>query len=68
MTPLMAIDGLLMTADSSVLHYHQVAMFAFLYAVKSVEAIAIAFPLVIAACIPIRCLLLPKVTRTDATP
>lgn len=39
----------------------QFALFATLYAVKSIKAIAIAFPIVIAACIPFRLYILPKV-------
>merc|ERR1719487_2571557 len=38
----------------------QLFLFLLLYFVKSVKSIAIAFPLVIAACIPVRTLLLPK--------
>ena len=38
----------------------QLTMFVILYAVKEIEVIAIAFPLVIAACIPTRIYLLPK--------
>merc|ERR1719197_1847839 len=38
----------------------QLFLFVLLYFVKSVKSIAIAFPLVIAACIPVRTLLLPK--------
>ena len=39
----------------------QGALFALLYTVKSIKSIAIAFPLFIAACIPIRIFLLPKI-------
>ena len=39
----------------------QAALFALLYTVKSIKTIAIAFPLFIAACIPIRIFLLPKI-------
>mmetsp|Transcript_8333 Transcript_8333/g.10970 ORF Transcript_8333/g.10970 Transcript_8333/m.10970 type:complete len:120 (+) Transcript_8333:3-362(+) len=38
----------------------QLSLFAILYAVKSTKTIAIAFPIVIAACIPIRLFVLPK--------
>jgi hypothetical protein len=38
----------------------QLALFILLYVVKSIKSIAILFPLVIAACIPIRLYLLPK--------
>ena len=38
----------------------QLALFLLLYVVKSNKAIAIAFPLVIAACIPIRLFVLPR--------
>ena len=37
----------------------QLLLFAVLYVVKTVKAVAIAFPLVIAACIPVRTLLMP---------
>ena len=39
----------------------QLGLFAFLYTVKAIKTIAIAFPLVIACCIPIRLYLLPKI-------
>ena len=39
----------------------QLLLFALLYVVKSIKTIAIAFPLMIAACIPIRMFLLPKI-------
>ena len=38
----------------------QFALFATLYTVKSVKTIAIAFPIIIAACIPFRLYVLPK--------
>ena len=38
----------------------QLALFLLLYVVKAIKAIAIAFPLVIAACIPIRLYVLPR--------
>jgi hypothetical protein len=38
----------------------QLSLFALLYAVKSIKPIAIAFPIVIAACIPFRLYILPK--------
>lgn len=43
----------------------QLSLFALLYVVKAVKSIAIAFPLVIAACIPIRLYLLPRLFSTD---
>jgi hypothetical protein len=39
----------------------QVALFALLYAVKAIKPIAIAFPLIIALCIPIRLYILPRI-------
>ena len=39
----------------------QFALFATLYAVKSIKSIAIAFPIVIAVCIPFRLYVLPKI-------
>ena len=39
----------------------QLILFALLYTVKSIKSIAIAFPILIAACIPIRLFLLPKI-------
>jgi len=39
----------------------QLILFSLLYVVKSIKTIAIAFPLMIAACIPIRMLLLPRI-------
>lgn len=39
----------------------QLLLFSLLYVVKSIKTIAIAFPLMIAACIPIRMFLLPKI-------
>lgn len=38
----------------------QLALFVLLYVVKAIKSIAIAFPLVIAACIPVRLYLLPR--------
>jgi hypothetical protein len=38
----------------------QVLLFALLYVIKSIHEIAIAFPIIIALCIPIRLYLLPK--------
>ena len=43
----------------------QLFFFALLYVVKSIKVIAIAFPIVIAACIPIRLYLLPKIFTRD---
>jgi len=43
----------------------QIVLFAILYAVKSIKMIAIAFPLVIAAFIPIRLYALPKIFTKD---
>jgi len=43
----------------------QLGLFALLYVVKGVKSIAIAFPLVIAACIPIRLFLLPRLFSKD---
>ena len=43
----------------------QLLIFAALYVVKTVKAIAIAFPLIIAACIPIRIWVLPKLFDAD---
>ena len=43
----------------------QLFLFALLYVVKAVKAIAIAFPIVIALCIPIRLFLLPKIFTPD---
>jgi len=39
----------------------QLALFALLYTVKAIKTIAIAFPIVIAACIPFRMYILPKI-------
>jgi hypothetical protein len=39
----------------------QVVLFAMLYAVKNVKAVAIAFPIMILLCIPVRLYLLPRV-------
>jgi len=39
----------------------QLALFTLLYLVKAIKTIAIAFPLVIAACIPFRLYILPKI-------
>ena len=44
----------------------QVALFALLYIVKTIKSIAIAFPLVIAACIPMRLYVLPRMISADA--
>ena len=46
----------------------QLGVFALLYIVKSVKAIAIVFPLIIGACIPIRRWLLPKVCNGHMEP
>ena len=43
----------------------QLFFFALLYAVKSIKAIAIAFPICIMACIPVRLYLLPKIFTRD---
>merc|ERR1719356_1843725 len=43
----------------------QLFLFATLYAIKSVKTIAIAFPIIIAICIPIRLFLLPKIFTKD---
>jgi len=50
------------------MHYFtliQLFFFALLYVVKSIKAIAIAFPIIIAACIPVRLYLLPKIFTRD---
>lgn len=39
----------------------QLGLFALLYTVKAIKTIAIAFPLIIACCIPIRMYILPKI-------
>ena len=39
----------------------QLGLFALLYTVKAIKSIAIAFPLIIAMCIPIRLYVLPKI-------
>jgi len=39
----------------------QLSLFGLLYAVKSIKSISIAFPIVIAACIPIRLYILPRI-------
>ena len=39
----------------------QLALFVLLYVVKAIKSIAIAFPLVIAACIPFRLYVLPRI-------
>jgi len=41
--------------------FAQIILFGLLYTVKSIKTIAIAFPLMIAICIPIRLFLLPKI-------
>ena len=38
----------------------QLALFALLFALKSIKSVAIAFPIVIAACIPIRLYIIPR--------
>ena len=43
----------------------QLVFFALLYVVKTVKAIAIAFPLFILLCIPVRLFLLPKIFNDD---
>ena len=43
----------------------QLFLFALLYVVKTIKSIAIGFPLIIAACIPIRIYLLPKMFDAD---
>ena len=43
----------------------QLFLFALLYVVKTIKSIAIGFPLIIAACIPIRIHLLPKMFDAD---
>jgi len=43
----------------------QIVLFATLYGIKSVKSIAIAFPVIIAACIPIRLYLLPRLFTED---
>lgn len=43
----------------------QLFFFASLYIVKSIKAIAIAFPILIAACIPVRIYLLPMIFNED---
>lgn len=43
----------------------QLFFFASLYVVKSIKAIAIAFPILIALCIPVRIYLLPKIFNED---
>jgi len=43
----------------------QLFFFAALYAVKSIKVIAIAFPILIALCIPVRIYLLPKIFNED---
>jgi len=43
----------------------QFFMFASLYAIKSVKMISIAFPIIIAICIPMRLYLLPKIFNQD---
>lgn len=50
------------------IHYYtgiQLFLFALLYTIKSIKMIAIAFPVVIAACIPIRLYLLPRIFTYD---
>ena len=39
----------------------QLLLFAIMYAVKSIKSVAIAFPMVIASCIPIRLYVLPRI-------
>lgn len=43
----------------------QLLLFVLLYVVKSIKAIAIAFPILIAACIPVRLFVLPKIFTED---
>lgn len=43
----------------------QLLLFAALYAVKSIKTIAIAFPILIAACIPVRLYILPLIFTDD---
>jgi hypothetical protein len=43
----------------------QLFLFSLLYAIKSIKPIAIAFPIIIASCIPIRLYLLPKIFTCD---
>ena len=43
----------------------QLFLFVLLYAVKSIKPIAIAFPIIIMACIPIRLFLLPRIFSSD---
>ncbi|CAB9524992.1 Electroneutral sodium bicarbonate exchanger 1 [Seminavis robusta] len=43
----------------------QLVLFGLLYGIKSVKPIAVAFPIVIASCIPIRLYLLPKIFTED---
>lgn len=43
----------------------QLSLFVLLYAVKSIKVIAIAFPIVIAACIPFRLFVLPRIFSED---
>jgi len=43
----------------------QLAFFLLLYMVKSIKSISIAFPLIIAACIPMRLYILPKIFSKD---
>lgn len=45
--------------------YIELFLFVLLYVVKTIKSIAIAFPLIIAACIPIRIWLLPKIFDAD---
>ena len=48
--------------------FFQLFLFILLYAVKAIKKIAIAFPLIIACCIPIRLYLLPKIfTKEELT-
>lgn len=50
------------------IHYYtliQLFLFGLLYGIKSVKPIAIAFPIVIASCIPVRLYLLPKIFTVD---
>ena len=43
----------------------QIGLFVLLYAVKSIKPIAIAFPLIIAICIPVRLFILPMIFTED---
>merc|ERR1711988_992415 len=51
--------------QDNLMTYIQLGCFVLLYGVKSVKQIAIAFPIVIALCIPVRTHLLPKFFSPD---